>query len=136
MMSYWHHNVVNKSVKGTNTEQKQAKSLKKMTKLHPDRPWLRGVHRNIDHDSQLSNRNYYNPRDCIIPCVQHDLDGFGRIVNESMMQQLTENQLFRDGALCDGRVWNESTSMRMTEHWISVMNNAYVPVRFRNRQIS
>lgn len=40
-----------------------AASLSEMTRLYPGRPWLYSIHRNIDVDSELSSRNYYNPKD-------------------------------------------------------------------------
>lgn len=115
MMSYWHHNVVNRDCKGPNTKpkKKNAKSLKKMTERNPDRPWLHGIHRNIDRDSLLSNRNCYNPKDCINSCVQNDLAGLDRIANEAMLRQMTVNQLTDLGSGCN--VWNRPTSVKMTE---------------------
>ena len=111
-MMYWHYNIVNKDVKGTNTRERKSKSLKKMTEKHPDRPWLHTIRRNIDKDSQLSNRNYYNPRDCIIPCVQHDLAGFARIADEALMRQMSTGNKRLD---CSTRTWNQPTSLKMTE---------------------
>lgn len=117
MMNYWHRHVVNRDVKGVNSKDAQEKSLD-MTKdqsQNQNRPWLHGIHRNIDRDSQLSNRNYYNPRDCIVPLMQHRLNGLNARADSAMLKQMTENQLFRNGILCDGRLWNKSTSIRMNE---------------------
>lgn len=132
MMNYWSRNVVNKDIIGSPTSSKKhSKTLNQMTKKYPDRPWLHGTHRNIDRDSQLSNRNYYNPKDCIIPCVQHDLCGFNRIADQAMLKKMTEDQLFRNGALCSGNgsnggFWNQSTSMRMNEPIDSTEAAAYL----------
>ena len=111
-MMYWYYNVINKAVKGTNTSERKAKSLKKMTDKHPDRPWLHSTHRNINKDSQLSNRNYYNPKDCIIQCVQHDLTGFARIADEALIKQMDVGNKRLD---CSTKMWNQPTSLRMTE---------------------
>jgi hypothetical protein len=73
---------------------------------HSDQSWLNGIYRNND-------RYYYNPKDCICPHVQYDLQKFNRIADQAMLRQITEGQLFRNGALFDGRFWNESTSMLM-----------------------
>jgi hypothetical protein len=114
-MMYWHHNTVNTDIKGTNTASLTSKSLNTMTEKHPGRPWLHGIHRNVDRDSHLRNHNHYNPMDCVVPAVQQDLSSFNRIADEAMLKEMTQTQLFRNGALEDGRMWNQPTSMRMTE---------------------
>lgn len=112
-MNYWYCNVVNNTETGVNSGCKKGKSLQQMTQEYPNRPWLHGVHRNIRHDSQLSNRNYYNPNDCISESDR--LDVINRIADQELTRQMTIGQLFRNGALCDGRIWNQSTSVRGTE---------------------
>lgn len=116
MMDYWHYNVVNSNVKGVavKDKNKDEQNLEKLTKKYPDRPWLHGIHRNIVRDSQLRNGNY-NPKDYIYPCVQRELQGFNRVADSKIFHQMTKEQLFRNGALWDGRLWNESTSIRMNE---------------------
>ena len=112
-MRYWYCNVVNG--KGVNNECKKDISLEQMIQQYPNRPWLHSVHHNIDHDSQLRNRNYYNPQDCINGVVQNDLNIMNRNADQAMIRQMTSNQLFRNGALSDGRLWNQSTSVRANE---------------------
>jgi hypothetical protein len=114
-MRYWYYIAANSNNKGVNSGCKKDISLEQMMQKYPNRPWLHGVHRNISHDSQLRNRNYYNPQDCVNGIIQDDLNAMNRIADQAMIRQMTANQLFRNGTLSDGRLWNQSTSVRANE---------------------
>lgn len=110
-MSYWYNHTVSERTKGVNAQKPAQKSLKHMTTKYPDRPWLHSIDKNINKESQLSNRNYYNPKDCIIPCVKHDIDGFNREADQTFLQTMNNNLKLN----CGTRIWNQPTSMKMTE---------------------
>jgi hypothetical protein len=119
MMNYWHNNIKSTDIKGVNSEKKETNSLDEMTQKYPYQPWLKGIHRNIDKDSQLLNLNYYNPKDCIIPCVQYDLRGLNRLADEAMFKELTKSRVFKNYEMCGRaggmKTWNQTTSMKMNE---------------------
>jgi len=122
MMTYWHHHTTTDKVQGVNAKEKLAKSLDKMTEKFPEKPWLHGIHRNIDYDSKLSNRNYYNPKDCIIPCVKYDIAGLNRIADDKLFREMTKSRVFQHHDYCSGGrgnsnmgIWNQTTSMKMNE---------------------
>ena len=115
LMSYWHHHTNTDKFQGVNTPSTVAKSLDKMTDKFPNRPWLHGIHRNIDKDSNLSNRNYYNPKDCIIPCVQYDVAGFNRIADSALFKEMIKDSINMNFCGKAGRIWNQSTSMKANE---------------------
>lgn len=114
MMRYWNTHTVRNTVGGVN-KCITATDLDQMTMMFPDRPWLHGIHRNIDHESKLSNRNYYNPNDCVIPPAKKELKSLNRLADTAFMRQMTDSQLFRNGSLCDDQLWNQSTSLRQNE---------------------
>lgn len=112
-MMYWNRNTVNTKPQGVNgTPDKHTKSLKTMSEHHPDRPWLTSIRRNINMDSQLSARSYYNPKDCIHDDVQGDLLRLDRIADDALLHHMTGGGQRLDG---NTRLWNQPTSMRMTE---------------------
>lgn len=111
-MMYWCRNTVNTEPQGVNgSPMRKARSLKKMAERHPERPWLTSVRRNVNMDSQLSFRSYYNPKDCVRDNVQEDLMRLGRVADEALLRDMTGKQRL-DG---NTRLWNQPTSMKMTE---------------------
>lgn len=114
MMRYWVSHSACNNIGGVN-KCITAKDLDQMTRMYPDRPWLSGIHRNVDHESKLLNHNYYNPKDCVIPKVKKELKELDRIVDTAMLRKMTDTQLFRNGSLCDDQLWNQSTSLRQNE---------------------
>lgn len=110
-MNYWYYHVVNNNDKGVNIGCPRDKSLDEMTQQYPNRPWLHSTQRNIDHDSYLS-RQPPNRRDCVDDVIQHDLNVMNRNADQALLRQMSTGQLFRNGALSDGRLWNQSTSVR------------------------
>ena len=111
---FWHNNTVSDQGKGVPTQDQNhgasVPKLKTLVQDHPERPWLHGINKNIDRESQLHNLNYYNPRDCIIPCVQRDLCCFNRMAGEKMARQFQSKRL--DVGV---KMWNNPTSLRMLE---------------------
>ncbi len=107
MMMYWYNFVIN-----DNSNKQKSKSLRKMIIKYPGRPWLHGIRKNIERDSHLSNRNYYNPKDCIIDSVQHDLHGLNRLADDVLYRQMSQGNKRQD---CNIRLWNQPTTARMTE---------------------
>jgi hypothetical protein len=86
-------------------------SLSKMRRRYPGRPWIYSIHRNIDVDSELSSRNYYNPKDCMTrapPLLDANIFADADIspqckyasVNSGSLQGVTRNCL---------NIWNQPT---------------------------
>jgi hypothetical protein len=113
-MLYWYRHTHTKRYQGVNSSElnKKSKSLKKMIKCYPDRPWLKSIARNVVQDSQLSFRDYYNPKDCINTEVNKDLTTFNRIADDALSKEMTNTKQRLNGST---RLWNQSTSMKMTE---------------------
>lgn len=118
MANWWLDNVHNTAVRrerkhsGVSTNKRSNHTLKTLLEQYPDRPWLNGIHKDITAESHLRNNNYYNPKDCIVPCVQHDIDLFARIRDEAFTRDMiSQNQRPVD----EMKMWNNITSPRMLE---------------------
>lgn len=88
------------------------RTLRQILTDHPDRPWLQGVSRNIDAESTLRSLQYYNPKDCITSQVQTKMERMARISDEAQFK-LMQGQRAR--MEYDGKMWNNPTSIVMTE---------------------
>jgi hypothetical protein len=107
MMLYWYHTVKGKG-KGKGEGEL---NLAEMVRKYPKRPWLQGIHKNIDRESQLIRRGY-NPKDCISQEAQEAVDRSNKIADRTMLREMTKGQIFRNGTLCEERMWNQPTSLK------------------------
>lgn len=118
MANWWLDNVYNTAVRrdrkhaGLATKKRSNHTLKTLLQQYPDRPWLHGIHKDITAESQLRNINYYNPKDCILPCIRHDIELFSRVRDEAFTRDLI-NQNQRP--VNEYKMWNNVTSPRMLE---------------------
>jgi hypothetical protein len=109
-MLYWSKHTISSKSQGVNSTDNSPQSLKKMIAKYPDRPWLTSIPKNIVQDSKLSERDYYNPQDYINNNVSTALTRMNSAADKTLLKELTPDQRL-DGI----RMWNQSTSPRMTE---------------------
>lgn len=92
-----------------NTEHQPIKvSLRKLIKMYPDRPWLKGIHIDISTDNCVRNLGYYNPKDCISDNVQLN----DRLTDQAFIMKM---QQANQRPIDESRLWNNVTSPRMLE---------------------
>lgn len=113
LMEYWYNNTVNTEIKGVNTPHPVRLTMEEAVKRFPNRPWLYSDPRNVLKESHLTSRNYYNPNDCIVPCVRQSLDVYARVADDAMMKEMVRAGTRRDHS--GMRLWNIPTSPKMTQ---------------------
>lgn len=123
MMNYWRTHTAC-PLDGINTKcnskkrnkcECERKGLDQMIAKYPDRPWLRGIRKNTDQESLLFGQHNLASKDCITRSDRKKLQKDNRLADTVMLRSMVHGQLFRNGALCDGRLWNQSTSLRANE---------------------
>lgn len=104
-IEYWYNNVINKDHKGPNTKDKGKFNLVSLIRQYPTRPWLYSTRLNVDIGSQLSSRDYYNPKDHL--CTGRDYS----IADQSLVDQMTTRRPDTQST----RIWGQPTSMKMAD---------------------